>query len=205
MSFQSNKPSNKWECHACTFINEDNEAEACMICETPRREKKRTNGLSKEDVFLRRDSPPKDFQESISILDFSASQNSTDREGSSLANLCHMSFAAWEDNRKGWTCKLCTFENGPRHLLCGGCGVEEGATNAVKDAASFLEDETIASNLNRSKSLRASQKHLTSTINEELKNHWEDKLKLEQAGEVNDVKRDVDSEATMRKNLSNIE
>ena len=220
MSNESNGPTDKWECHACTFNNEDNEAEACMICGTPRRGKTGAkNCLSKRDVFLPCDSPPKQFQdsishldfspakqfqESISHLDFSASSNSTKREGDSISNLCHMSFAAWEDDRQAWTCKLCTFENGPRYLVCGGCGVEEGASNVVKDVASIIKDATTASKPTRT-TLRSSQKHVTRIINEELESHWESKLKLEEVEELNDVKRDADSETAIRKNLSNIE
>ena len=59
----------------------------------------------------------------------------------SMSHLGNMSFAAWEADRKHWTCEVCTFKNEPRFLMCGGCGMAEGCT--------AIEDELIAKGLER--------------------------------------------------------
>lgn len=59
----------------------------------------------------------------------------------SMSHLGNMSFAAWEADRKHWTCEVCTFKNEPRFLMCGGCGMAEGCT--------AIEDELISKGLER--------------------------------------------------------
>lgn len=173
-----------------------------MICETPRHglDSKKSGSFDQDDLLKRSKELPDEYNESISDLNFLAlpSKSPTKLNNrDSISQLCHMSFGAWEDDRKTWVCKLCTFENAPRFLVCGACGVREGAVNIVET------DDAITSGLQGMR-LTDSQKFLTSTLNNELQNHGEMKTKREHSEECTDIKNDRDNEARLAKNLSNI-
>eukprot|EP00956_Cyclotella_meneghiniana_P019578 scaffold33694_cov98-Cyclotella_meneghiniana.AAC.5 len=192
-----------WVCHACTFENEDDEASVCMVCETARRGKQITYGnnsdvpeeshtkidvddifelgnmsMSNDELFLPK-KPPK-----------SGTQNSND----SISQLAHMSFAAWEDDRGPWTCNLCTFKNEARFLICGACGVAEGAQN-------ILEDGEVAEGLKKFE-LNTSQDFLTKTMNKELHQTSQKKISVEKESEDSDIKLDGENESRLARNLS---
>lgn len=192
-----------WKCSACTFANEDIKANVCMICETPRLGiVSKSDSFGQDDLLKERKDKdlPDEYSESISDLNFLAlpkPKTSTKLNSDSISKLCHMSFGAWEEDRQSWVCKLCTFENGPRFLVCGACGVRENATNIVE------KDEAISSGLQRM-CLRDSQQLLTNTLNDELANHGETKVKKEHSEEGADLINDSDKEATLTRNLSSI-
>jgi hypothetical protein len=154
-----------WECRVCTYLNEENDGNAstCTMCDTPRRSTRTEHGSVNKSICL------KDV--------FHSSALNSDSVGS-LSKLSNMSFAAWESDRKPWKCKTCTFDNGPRYLLCGGCGMAEGATNVV-------EDELIALGLQQM-SLNSAQEYLTKIIHTELDKDREDKLRKERLVELLD-------------------
>lgn len=94
---------------------------------------------------------------------------------SRLSVLGHMSFGAWESDRKAWECKACTFENDPRFLMCGACGMAEGSA--------AVEDELVASGMRRM-TLSSAQAFLMNAVQKQLHSEAEDELKEERAMEL---------------------
>ncbi len=118
------------------------------------------------------------------------SQGTSLTGGHSLAALGNMSFAAWESDRRKWTCKACTFVNEPRFLMCGACGMAEGSSG--------IEDELITVGLGHM-SLSDAQQFLMDNIQEQLNCDREDKLRNERVAElieaqIEDEKRKCDEE-----------
>lgn len=164
-----------WTCSKCTFINDEgsDENDTCLMCQEPRYDESAANdnvssaavkGLCREkSIRLNFSSNPRrDKSGMISASD-------------SIMALGNMSFAAWESDRKQWTCKACTFTNEPRFLVCGACGMAEGAV--------AVEDELIKSGLQRM-SLPSAHAFLLKAVHKQLDSDREDNLRHERALEL---------------------
>mmetsp|Transcript_29385 Transcript_29385/g.59287 ORF Transcript_29385/g.59287 Transcript_29385/m.59287 type:complete len:301 (-) Transcript_29385:163-1065(-) len=214
MMMASNKPSS-WICNKCTFLNEGGIEEGgqvnCGLCQelrdddftkvpsdsnnnssvAPTRDQARVSiKLSDLDQSHTYNSSMKfsDLDTNNSISRHSQGSNLTG--GNSLMALGNMSFAAWELDRRKWTCKACTFVNEPRFLMCGACGMAEGSSG--------IEDELITAGLGHM-SLSNAQQFLMDNIQGQLNCDREDELRNERVAElieaqIEDEKRKYDEE-----------
>mmetsp|Transcript_26827 Transcript_26827/g.57045 ORF Transcript_26827/g.57045 Transcript_26827/m.57045 type:complete len:309 (-) Transcript_26827:201-1127(-) len=157
-----------WTCGKCTFINDESsdEDEKCMVCQEPRKN-------STGSIAASRGMSRTDFNQSMRISDLS--KDGAPARGDSIAALGNMSFAAWESDRKAWTCKACTFTNEPRFLMCGACGMAEGS--------SAVEDELIKLGLQKM-SLHSAHEFLIKTVHKQLDSDREDQLRRDRAVEL---------------------
>ncbi|KAL3785477.1 hypothetical protein HJC23_008287 [Cyclotella cryptica] len=165
-----------WTCRVCTFVNENNDGgkeDICTMCENRRRAVRTSNAS---------------LRQSICLADAFRRGSSYDGQRASISKLCNMSFAAWESDRQPWVCKTCTFENGPRYLMCGGCGIAEGAI-------SVSDDSLISSGL-EGMSLGSAQKYLFDAIHRELDDFQEENLRKERLVELLD--EEIKAEAYQR-------
>ncbi|KAL7476053.1 hypothetical protein ACHAW6_001933 [Cyclotella cf. meneghiniana] len=169
-----------WTCRAYTFSNcnkDSNKRDACTMCGTSCR------SLRTSNPFLR---------ESMCLADAFRCDTSSSSQPEIISKLCNMLFAAWESNHQSWVYKRCTFENGPRYLMCGECGMAEGATGVEGD-------DIIASGLG-GMSLGAAQKYLFDAVHKELNDVREEKLQQERVAELFD--EEIKSEVSERCTLS---
>mmetsp|Transcript_38460 Transcript_38460/g.69318 ORF Transcript_38460/g.69318 Transcript_38460/m.69318 type:complete len:291 (+) Transcript_38460:94-966(+) len=166
-----------WTCSKCTFINDEgsDEADKCMICQEPRKSSSAADDDA-SDTAIDDASDAAIRGSSCKIIRFSDDVKEGDSRKDSMSALGNMSFAAWESDRKSWTCKACTFVNEPRFLMCGACGMAEGSCDAVKD-------ELIALGLRRM-SLCSAHEFLMSAVHKQLDSDREDKLRHERAVEL---------------------
>eukprot|EP00580_Thalassiosira_gravida_P020126 CAMPEP_0201676396 /NCGR_PEP_ID=MMETSP0494-20130426/41666_1 /ASSEMBLY_ACC=CAM_ASM_000839 /TAXON_ID=420259 /ORGANISM="Thalassiosira gravida, Strain GMp14c1" /LENGTH=303 /DNA_ID=CAMNT_0048159103 /DNA_START=44 /DNA_END=955 /DNA_ORIENTATION=+ len=176
-----------WTCVKCTFINEecDDGEDECMMCQEPRKGSSATDDDDDSDTDALGELRQSNFNGSFDFSDLSPtagfSEPTAARQGNltndSLAALGNMSFAAWESDRKAWTCNACTFVNEPRFLICGACGMAEGTASVV------VKDELISLGLQQM-TLSSAHEFLMKAVHKQLDSDREETLREERAMEL---------------------
>jgi len=169
-----------WACVKCTFINEecDDGEDECMMCQEPRKGSSASDDDDSSDADALGELRESMLNGSFEFSDLSlTAAKKGNLMNDSLAALGNMSFAAWESDRKSWTCNACTFVNEPRFLMCGACGMAEGTASMV------VKDELISLGLQQM-TLPSASEFLMKAVHKQLNSEREEKLREERAVEL---------------------
>ena len=128
-----------WTCSQCSFINDNRRVGAgkCMMCREPRCSDSTpgessgschspctasvVNASSFKNVRFSdwTTFAPEESNEADTTSETSNEKNRASHGRHDMCSPRNMSLAAWKSRRKEWVCKVCTFANQPRFLVCG--------------------------------------------------------------------------------------